>query len=666
MSDTTRIDSSHGPVHTGPGSQNNVTHNHNYPPIRDSVTAESAGRDPRRVAVDELRRLKQRFVHPLGSERARQVLNQWSTVLVTAAPGDGARSAAEILLCELPHATERFRELVDQAEERDTGRALDPEQVEDGAALLLDLTARAEERYRVFMDELPSFLATVRERRAQLAVVLAPEQQGLLNARLRDLVAPLKRPDEHAVLRRHLLFHGMRPNSKEVADPRLSGFLATASMDGIAELAEGVLHARESAHGAGDFPVWLAAALTSLEPGANDVAAKITGLEDAQPRALLLTTALLHGARADTIHGATAQLLTALKHPDLGLPLLQQPTLSAQLEDVGATTQAGGRVQFATRKYDEAVRTYFWDNFPQVRPALRSWVRDAAAFPSLGRSELLTLVTRYARQCLRTGPASDLSGLAERWTHPSSPPSELSMAARALGEGVRNPQHGSYFRRQIYDWSREPSLPRSRADVLIGVCSEAVAVHFPDQAMTRLLHLSRHHDAAVRHTAGEALLRITHSDNRLYLRLLSRFPGPDRFARPRAELFLRLADPARLTGDGQYGGGSLITSAVVREHLAAGWALVLKHLDLRDYGDQVVQWLNTALTQPRYADPLLDVLVGGAGQDAGALSRLHFVATRCWAASPQDPARAEILSALRRRIDLAQGIAPASSPPPRV
>lgn len=657
-------------MHTGSGDQHNI-HNYYYEAIRNSVNAESARRNARRVAVDELRRLKQRFIAPAGTERARLVLERRSALLVSAAPGDGARSTAEMLLCEPARAAEHFRELVDQAEEDETGRALAPEAVEDDAALLLDLSSTADERCRVFMENLPSFLATVREHRARLAVVIPPDRPELLNPRLRDLFVPLGRPDEHLVLRRHLLVHDIRPSSGELTDERLPPFLAAASMSEIAALAEEILLVRDAAGDRSGFAVWLDAALTAMEPGAGQVDKEIARLESGEQRALLLTTALLHGARPDTIHEATAQLLTSIGHPHVNWPLLQQATLSAQLDDIGAATRPNGRVRFGRPKYDEAVRAYFWDNFPPLRPQLRAWIGCATAFPALGRDDLLTLVSRYAEQCLRTGPPESLSSLAHDWTRSSAPQTELSMAARALGDGVQHPQYGSHFRSRIYHWSRESSTPVPRAHVLIGVCSEALPVHFPDQAVTRLLHLSRHPDEGVQHTACDALLHITSSDNRLWCRLLERVT--DSLTGSAGErdvgLYLRLADPVRLMESAAHD-RPLLTNARVRALLIDCWEVVLHQRQPHLWEPCATRWLAAASGSSRHRDRLLDILLEACGRDVAALSRLHVV-TRDWAAghrAEQHPDREDPSARVARlfgaKLRVALGLDPATARTP--
>ncbi|MDJ1132386.1 hypothetical protein [Streptomyces iconiensis] len=635
MTDTTTINSSQGPVNTGP-----VTVNVNTA-IRDSVSPDTARRNPRRLAVDELRRLRRRFEPPPGVERARQLLEERSAVLLTAAPRTGAHTAAKVLLCELPQGAERFRELVDQAEQGES-YALASEQVEDGAALLLDLSTSSEDRYQTAMEELPGLLAVLRERHAQLAVVLPQDWKDSLNPLLRDLVAPLGRPPSRDVLRKHLRLNGITPAPEELTGSRLEAFLREASMAAVADLSEGIRFARDSAcHGPG-FGAWLSAALTELEPGPDAVDSLLAKLPTGRQRALLLTTALLHGARPDTLHEATSRLLRAAEQPDMSGPVLQHRSLTARLADVEAAPHRDGRVRFDRRKYDDKVRTYFWDNFPQLRDPLRDWITHASDLPSLAPGDLLNLVTRYVRECLRTGPPDTVTALAQHWTRNSATQAEQSMAARALGEGVIHTGYGSVFRRTLYAWSREQDLVPSRAYVVISVCSEALSRRFPDQAMTRLRHLTRHSKPGIRAAAREALLRITDADDLLHRSLLHRLrPGPEGPGRHDATLFLELADPARLARDRS-----------LRTQFADHWAAVLRDLPRTAWETHLRHWLDRGQASPTARSGAVEVMAAACVREPSAFSGVYAVAC-LWARG--DPARGETVDALWQRVKSALG-----------
>ncbi|WP_431983782.1 hypothetical protein [Streptomyces qinglanensis] len=613
----THFEGSHGPVNSGAGAQNISI----YQEIRDSAAPDRSGRNPRRAAAEELRGLRRRFVPTPGCARARQLLEEQRTVLLSARPGQGACTAAMALLCELPQGAERFRELVDQAEEEHgTDQALDPAQVEEGAAFLLDLSGTTRRRYTAFMTELPGFVQVVRDRDAWLAVVLPQEWQTGFDPLLQRLTARLERPDPVQVLGTHLRECGIRPEPSQLSGKELGHLLAGATLAEVVELSEEIRAAREKAPGESGFSAWLDVAMAARAPELRDVDNHMDDLESGAQRALLLATALLHEARADTIHEAAIRLLHVTEHPQVTTPPLQQRTLTARLREIRATRGADGRVRFDTSGYQERVRAWFWDNYPQLRAPLGNWMDGAADLPALGTADRLALVTRFARECLRTGPPEVLSGPAERWTRAGAPAETLSMAARALAEGVVDPRHGSAFRHRLYVWSQDAALPTSRAHVLIGVCSEVLSRRFPDQAMVRLRHLSRHQHPDVRRTAREALSRITASDDRLYRSLLRRLRvAHDTRGWRDLAVFLQVADPSRLPDDVPW-----------RTLLAGHWATAFAALPPDAWEESLRGWLNQVCSQPAASRLALSSLAAACARHRAAFGTVYAIAC-AWA-----------------------------------
>lgn len=646
MSTETHFGTSAGPVNSGTGEQ----HNHFYRAIRDAVR-ETPPRPPRRVAEDAVLHLKQRFVHPEGWPEAAELLERSNVVLLSAKPGSGARSMARMLLLERPRSQGHLLELVDQSEEEGRhGHALDPTQVEGEASLLLDLTRTRRDRYQVFMQELSSFRVMVREKQARLAVVLAPEYRTLLDEELAELVTYPSRPNADEVLRRHLLVQGIRPTQEEGKDGKLTEFLTNSSMSDIAELARQIRRARDtSANGTG-FKCWLNIALTTMLPDHSDVGDVLTHRTTSPERALLVTVAFLQGASSRTIYSAADRLLSVTGHTQQHAPLLRHLPLNDRLNDIKARAAGEtGEVQFSNRMFAEAVRAFFWDNFPQLRPRLSSWIVDAVNFSGVERETLLTLVTRYATECLRTGPPNDLSNLAEEWTEESATQVQLSMAARALGNGVTHQRHGSHFRQKIYTWSRDGSLPHGRANVLIGVCSEALAVDFPQQALVRLHHLSHRNDQQVRDSAREALARITTFDDHLYGHLLNRLrdrvrADPEGDGRHDTVTFLRIAGPDRLLGD-----------TAAEERLIALWAAAFGGHSQEEWAPPFGAWLDEACSGAGPESPVIDVLAEACARDIRTLGRVHHAAIT-WAGA--DSARRRVADALWNRAITALGIHP--------
>jgi hypothetical protein len=104
------------------------------------------------------------------------------------------------------------------------------------------------------------------------------------------------------------------------------------------------------------------------------VAKHVAAMTGGPQRALLLTTAMLHGAHADAVHSATTLLLHAVDHPMDDRPPLEHADLAMRLEEASAGLTQHGAVRFKELEYDTAVRTHFWDHRPDLREHLGTWV----------------------------------------------------------------------------------------------------------------------------------------------------------------------------------------------------------------------------------------------------------------------------------------------------
>ncbi|WP_367126177.1 hypothetical protein [Streptomyces phytohabitans] len=663
QSSRSHVTNPRGPVHAGTGDQTiNL--------IFDAAAAAwaTSQHDPKQIAEDELRQLKQVFVWPPDFARARTTLHDWNTVFVVGRPGTGRQGASKVLLGELPTGKGTFHEIVDESEERN-GPLLPKDLVGEEDRLLLDLTQRTEERCRAYLGELPHFRTVVRNRNARLAVALDHGHEHLLSPELSRLKVSLGRPRAEEVLRRHLRVHEVDGADCLTVDTALRHFLDEAALREIAALALRVREEQRTLSDAASRPGLarcLERALTTPRPYDSEVA-EIVSEADSEQRALLLAAACLKQPRSDTLCLATALLLKTAGQPTEGLYLLHHAALGSRLRQLKAYLDSTGRVRFREDKFATAVVAYFWDNFPPFRYTLRSWMTGVIKKPWLTEHDRLAIAAAYATQRLRTGHPRDLEVLATRWSSDTSTPEQarLPAATLLLGQGVRDDAHGGYFREAIYRIvARPPGPDVPMAHVLIGVCSETMATHHPHQALVRLHHLARHRSAEVRGVAGDSLAEVTHGDDRLYRRLLDRVTsGPPASAYADAELFVRLSELTRLTAVTRRATAPLLVSASFREQLVDGWRLVFSHLRHETYAARVRQWLDIPAAWAQHLDSLLDVLVRGAGEDAAALARLYDIAAR-WALHRRTPtSRRETVLALRQRIDAAQGITSAVPPP---
>ncbi|MFE7317673.1 hypothetical protein ACFU7T_31890 [Streptomyces sp. NPDC057555] len=613
-----------GPVQAGPGQQTNFIFHDRSP------ADQPRQRDPRRIAENELTGLDQRFVAPPGLGAARELLLRNRVVLLTGAPGNGTRSAAKMLLHGLDGSHGRFHELTGAAE--DDGRPQpDPDDVSDCDRMLLDL-AEDDALSRTGEQGLRPLLAAVEGHQAHLVVVLPPHQGRPRAGELLHLVSRIGRPREAPVLRRHLRANAVPITGAAFDSPQLTATLARSRMAEIATLADLFQYAREREPDA-DFAQWQQSALAAWSDRTPEVADQVANtLTTAPQRALLLTTAMLHGARADVVHHASAALLQATDHPDDDTQLLERTGLDDRLKVIEAAPDANRRVGFTALAYDAAVRTYFWNNHPSVREPLAQWMSTCLNLPALDEDDRDRLVRRYTEHALRTEPLDTVFALVERWaTRPEFERVGARAAKVALDEALPG-HHGPATRRKIYDWSVRFDLPVALARVLITVCTETLAVLHPDQAMVRLHHLTRRRSptAAI---ARDSLLGLAAQDNRLFRRLLDRVTaGLTATSRhPDEQLFLRLADPARLT-DTEHRTQSFLNDTSVRAQLTTCWRAVLSRWPPAEWSGPVRHWLAGCL-DTGYVGLLTQVIAQAAPE---ALAGRLYVLALDWADHP-DP-----------------------------
>ncbi|MFI0773868.1 hypothetical protein [Streptomyces sp. NPDC021212] len=638
----TRVDRSYGPVLAGAGTLINI----NDP---SALLVDSRGRTPLRVAEDELAWLHERFVPPPGFGVARERLEDTGTVLLDGEPGSGRNAAARMLLRELSGGAGRFHEVLPELEK---SPRLNPAHIGDGDQLLLDLSTSGEQLWREIQGELSSFREEVRAHRAHLVVVLPRHRVEKHHAAFEPFLAEMARPQEMRLLRAYLRHDGITEAGRPPA--RLTEYLAgRPPVREIAELAGLIRRARDAARGAGGFPEWCATALAAVTARDKDVTQLVAERREGPQRALLLTTAMLHGAHADAIHQATASLLKVARYPEDTRPLLERADLAERFKEIGAETDAGARARFTELGYDSAIRAHFWNHMPELRGPLRTWVADTVLLPQLGRDDRDGLVSRFAEECLRTGHTDELLSLVAQWASASRGDPRLRSAAHALERGLRDQVHGWTFRQKIYGWSRQ-TLSAGLADVLVGVCAEVMAVRHPDEAMVRLHHLARREVRST--TAREALLQLIRADHRLRRLMLFRLARDlvDHDWPLDAELFLRLAEPGPLLDPGTRL-RPLLAETGVRSQLITGWGAVFRRRPHQDWAERVQDWLLAAWEHGRHRDALLDVLVEGGGERGDVLGRL-YVLTRDWAhAPPEGPdCRTPLVDLLFDKINTAQ------------
>lgn len=650
---TTRVEHPSGGVHTGPG---NIYNNYHY--NTGPLKQETAGRSPRRIADDQLRLLRQRFVDPEGMGEARRLLAEHSTVILHGAPGSGRTAAARVLLYELHRETGIFRELLsDGGEEADL---TDAGLVGAGDRLLLDLAEADGNRWATTHRDLSALRKAVHEQQAHLVVVMPYDRT--LESDLQLYRAEISHPPAQEVFRRHLRLHRIPHEEYLQSAPAFADFMdEQPSIEEIADFADRVRRARTAHRTPDDFAGWCEQARDARKTWRQEVADFVAERRAASQRALLFTTAMLHGAHADVIHHATARLLRTLKTPQDEVPLIECKDLAERLKEISASTGQDGHVRFDKLDYDAAVRAHFWDHMPDLRRPFSAWaVRTAEQLDPHPASDLRKeLVKRLADQYLRTGKWKELTALADEWCATTTSLARPTAAIHALSHGLENKQYGGEFRQLINTWCREKQLTGDLAYVLLRVCTDVIAPTHPDQAMVRLHHLARRERGST--PALDALCALVATSSRLRRRMLDRLTRHSPFPADDARLFLRICDPVPLT---DLGGAprALVDEDYVQGCVTSGWRAVFARLPQPHWQPYAQHWLHTASDADDHHDLLLDLLVDAAGQNGTHLAALYSVARSAEPTTSGGSARGVATTDhLLQKISAAQGLRPSAA-----
>ena len=381
-----------------------------------------------------------------------------------------------MLLWELEPDAERFHELLPQ--EWESGSRLDLTHIGEGDRAWLDLSEADGLLWAQLHTELSSLRAAVHERAARLVVVL-PYQAKDLGPESDQYRVTIERPSFQEVLRRYLRLAGI-PQSDQLPAGQLPG--DNQPLREIARYVRLVTDAKKRASGQGDLAAWCAAAYPAWRGQETEVARLMATLTQGPQRALLLSTAMLHGAHADTVHYAAASFLRTVEHPPDESPVLERTTLGERVSEIKAELDPSGNVRFNTLGYASAVRTYFWTHLPELHDHIRDWVGMLVSSADLTDGEREGLVRRFTDQCLTDRYQPTWVSLVERCTAKNTP-GGMKAAALVLQRGLRDETHGRLFRQKIYHWSRLYDLSDQLAEVIIVACRDEMAISDPDEAL---------------------------------------------------------------------------------------------------------------------------------------------------------------------------------------
>ncbi|MEU5997597.1 hypothetical protein ABZ837_07200 [Streptomyces sp. NPDC047197] len=613
-----------------------------------TFTAENLLKTPpaarRRVAESQLRHLQQQFSRPVHISAAYDVLESRNMLFLDGEPGSGRSSAARVLLRELPRGTGTYHELTTESDDGKAPR-LSADMIGEQDQMLFDLSAANERLWNAVQAQLWDFHHALQSKHAHLAVVLPRLRQDQLAPEFLALRKKIGPPDRLDVIIRHLRCGGLDTRICDPSPPALLTFVETRPpMRELARLAVRILEMRAAGREGDTFGAWCERAVAEQTDRGPEVAELVPHVRKGPQRALLLSSALLHGARAEAVHRATASLLSVVKSPVEARPLLEHPGLDERLEKIDAVWDGTSRVRFERRGFARAVRRHFWTTRPDLREPLRAWVSEILGLSELADADRERLVHRFTELCLSTEDTGELIGLVKDWTSAPTQSDRLRAAAQLLAQSIPSEACGGAFRQQIYEWSKQRQLSDGLRRVLAEVCEKVMAVRHPEAALVRLHHLARHEQFPG--IARETLLRYVTNDPedlRLHRRLLYRLTvsSSDDHRRPDTDLFLELTAPTSLPRP-------FLRSSTTRGWLTTGWAAAFDHAGPERWAACAETWISAAdaTEDPAIAGRLFDVLVAAAETRYAILSRLY--------ASARERTRPELSTLLLRKINEAQ------------
>ncbi|MFI7308311.1 hypothetical protein [Streptomyces hygroscopicus] len=636
--DRVTVNDPHGPVNNGVGSQ--------Y--VFYGVGADwmiRKGVAPLRIVREDRVRLADRFVPPLGYRVAADRLEKpGSVVLLEAPPGSGRRAAAIMLLHRLgedggaDEAGVRFEELPT------TDKDEPPLTPGEGDRFLLDLSGIAdEEAYAKAQRRLAVRRSQVQEAGAHMVVVLP---SGMEHAHAPDLephTVTLGRPRGVAVVTRYLRMDRMAFRPADLGSAGLQRLCDRSPMRELARLAGLVRAARDSGRFGTDFAGWLDQAMHAVTDRAGEVGQQVAAVRTAPERALLLATAVFEEARADTVYEAWHGLMKTVRHQEEATSELARTDFGERLAALGIERDPDERLRFGRLAYADAVRTYFWANFPGMRDDLRDWIDDAAGLRGLTTDDRVNVVVRFGERALAVGRPDHLFDLVVRWADSATGASCDPRAVAALELGLSHERFGGWFRRRMYECVRSGLLSDGLVRVLTAACLQSLGATHPDQAMVRLHYLAVRKGEAARE-AREALIDLASRDRRLYRVLIDRLRDRTRREPRGAEPHLRLLTELL--------GSERTPEPPPWPDLFLGWETVFSQPPTELWNPLVSSWLN-AVAGDSTREMALGVMVGATHGRTAALHRLYAIACD-WAGPAHHPSRTAVATHFWEHIDHAQ------------
>ncbi|MET7831716.1 hypothetical protein ABZS44_02670 [Micromonospora sediminicola] len=229
----------------------------------------------------------------------------------------------------------------------------------------------------------------------------------------------------------------------------------------------------------------------------------------ARARALLIAVAVLDGAPSEVVLDACDELLRKLKAHPSARDILIGPELQDLIDVIDAELVSDTIT--VTRKYpglDKAVLERVWQQRPQLRTPIRSWLESITTAGAVANDHLDRVADVLVRMAAELGSLETLD-IVQKWLAQKS--RHRTLAITILERLAVSKEVGSVVRRRLYEWASR----KSSVEVLTGVaevCAGQLAHHSVKAALSRLRLLLNHEVTAARPAAAQALRQLAVND----------------------------------------------------------------------------------------------------------------------------------------------------------
>lgn len=529
------------------------------------------------------------FTDPPGMSDAHEKLTESGVVVITAAPGEGARTAALRLLYNeyKASASEYLGNLKALTADWATPSAARIPR-EPHVGYMLDLTEEDEELKAWFRRGLQQLGTELKSNGSCLVVVVTPDQWGEVkhDQQLTRITAPLGRPDAYKLVRAHIEYLHRRPDRLARMDtPDVVEVLSSHTLPGQAAAIAETLATTEDQD--------LQARLSALRDWPDYVRKCFNEDGEQWERALLWAVAALDGAPKRVIIDAARALLQQLKiNFDLGNSLVKRD-LTSCLDGLDAK-QHDGTVSINTMRPGVArvVLTHIWQEYSELREEMLAWLINIGA-----RGGVASACSREVSRALLSLAEHDdsdtvLNSLSE-WADGNTGRSEL--IARLLHDAACEGNLQRPARELLLRWAKSKNAAQHA--VVAQVCGDQFGHKFPERALVRLKWLFTSEHPSSRGLAGNALRSLAIDENRSNLTVLNTVIGWDREQSQAA--LMAFAQVVTVTSATLPQIGILLDPAgdpdgEVTQALIAGWRILFKSSEGADQVAALRSWFDAA------------------------------------------------------------------------